>query len=348
MNLRSISLHKNNTISDALKILNLSKHQIILIKNNKNQFMGTVTDGDIRRALIKEKNFNSKLSEIMNKNPFVLRKKISSQQARLLMEENEILQIPVIDKNKKVTKIYFWNKKDSTERKNLFFLLAGGFGKRLLPLTKKKPKALIKVFNKPMMEHVIQRAKRFGFFNFILSIYYYGTQIKSYFKNGKSLGVKISYIKENKPLGTAGSLYLLKKLKDKYVLVTNCDVISDIDYGDVIEYHKKHNADVTMVIKRYEIQNSFGVIKTKDNNFVSYQEKKMQYENINTGIYVFNVKNFKLLKREEHKDMNEFFEDLAKLGKKVIVYPIYERWVDLGQKEYIKNIKRKRKNKYKF
>jgi len=198
------------------------------------------------------------------------------------------------------------------------------------------------------MEHVIQRAKRFGFFNFILSIYYYGTQIKSYFKNGKSLGVKISYIKENKPLGTAGSLYLLKKLKDKYVLVTNCDVISDIDYGDVIEYHKKHNADVTMVIKRYEIQNSFGVIKTKDNNFVSYQEKKMQYENINTGIYVFNVKNFKLLKREEHKDMNEFFEDLAKLGKKVIVYPIYERWVDLGQKEYIKNIKRKRKNKYKF
>ncbi len=187
MNLRSISLRKNNTISDAIKILNLSKHQIVLIKNNKNQLIGTVTDGDIRRSLIKEKNFNSKLSEIMKKKPFVVKEKISSQQARLLMEENEILQIPVIDKNKKVTKIYFWNKKNSIKKKNLFFLLAGGFGKRLWPLTKNIPKPMIKINNIPILEHILKKAKNQGFRNFYVSVFYKKKKIIDHFKKKKRI-----------------------------------------------------------------------------------------------------------------------------------------------------------------
>ena len=128
---------------------------------------------------------------------------------------------------------------------------------------------------------------------------------------------------------------MLKNIKDKYVLVTNCDVVSDIDYSDVIDYHKFNNADVTMVVKRYERKNPFGVIETKGNNFVAYYEKPVKYENINAGIYVFNKKNFKYLKKEKHKDMNKFFEDLVKLGKKVIVYPVYESRTDLGTKKIL-------------
>ncbi len=285
----------------------------------------------------------------MRKNSLTVSASASDKEAKYLMNSNEIQHIPVINKKKEIIGLHIdpyliRTNKISTK----FIIMAGGPGKRLLPFTKKKPKALVKVYNKPMTEHIIQRAKSFGFFNFVLSINYFGNQIKNYFKDGKDLGVRINYIKEEKPLGTAGSLYLLKKLKDKYVLVTNCDVISDVNYADVIRYHKNQKADVTMVIKRYEIKNSFGVIETKGNNFVSYQEKKMKYENINAGIYVFNVKNFKILKKEKHKDMNNFFEDLTKMGKKVIVYPIYERWVDLGHKEYIKNMEKKRKNNYKY
>ena len=219
--------------------------------------------------------------------------------------------------------------------------MAGGYGKRLLPLTKKKPKALVKIHNKPMVEHIILRAKKSGFYNFILSINYLGNQIKKYFRKQKNFEAKISYIKEKKPLGTAGSLYLLKNLKDQHVLVTNCDVISDIDYFDVIKYHKFNSADVTMVVKRYETKNPFGVIETKGNNFVSYYEKPVKYENINAGIYVFNVKTFKFLKKEKYKDMNEFFEDLVKLGKKVIVYPVHEMWTDFGTKDNLNNTKKK-------
>ena len=207
-------------------------------------------------------------------------------------------------------------------------------------MTKKKPKALVKIHNKPMVEHIILRAKKSGFYNFILSINHLGDQIKNYFKKQKNFEAKISYIEEKKPLGTAGSLYLLKNLKDQHVLVTNCDVISDIDYFDVIKYHKFHSADVTMVVKRYETKNPFGVIETKGNNFVSYYEKPVKYENINAGIYVFNVKTFKFLKKEKYKDMNEFFEDLVKLGKKVIVYPVHEMWTDLGTKDNLNNIKK--------
>ena len=172
MNLRSISLSKNSTISDAIRILNLSKYQIVLIINNKDQLIGTVTDGDIRRGLIKKKSFNSKLSEIMKKNPFVVKKKISPHQADLLMKENEILQIPVVDKNKKIIKIYFWNKKNSVEKKNLFFLLAGGFGKRLWPLTKNIPKPMIKINNTPIIEIILKNAKNQGFINFYISVFY--------------------------------------------------------------------------------------------------------------------------------------------------------------------------------
>jgi len=341
MNLRSISLHKNNTISDALKILNLSKHQIILIKNNKNQFMGTVTDGDIRRALIKEKNFNSKLSEIMNKNPFVLRKKISSQQARLLMEENEILQIPVIDKNKKVTKIYFWNKKDSTERKNLFFLLAGGFGKRLWPLTKNIPKPMIKINNIPIIEHILKKAKIQGFKNFYISVFYKKKKIIDHFKK-KTEYKNINYTHETRPLGTAGSLKLINKKTTLPIIITNGDTILNINFSDLLKFHKKNKAFATMVVQQVYRTSKFGVIKTKGTIISDIIEKPSEKININTGMYILNPKALNYIGNKKI-DMPQVFLKLKKKKKKIIIYPIYDEWLDLGDKETLKKIKDKYK-----
>ncbi len=327
----------NCKISDAIKSLNNSGLKIVLVLTKKNKLAGTIVDGDVRRGLLKGINLKDPIIKIMNKNSLTVDLNTREKETIYLMKANLIQHIPAVNKKKEIFGLYLSPDVVSPiKRDTKFIIMAGGKGKRLLPLTKKKPKALIKVYNKPMTEHIIQRAKKFGFFDFVISINYLGNQIKKYFRHGEKLDVRINYIEEHKSLGTAGSLHLLKNLKDKYVLVTNCDVISEVDYADIIEYHKLNAADVTMVVKRYETKNPFGVIKTKGNNFLSYSEKPVKYENINAGIYVFNVKVFKLLKKEEHKDMNKFFEDLIRLKKKVIVYPVHERWEDFGSKEVLK------------
>ncbi len=341
MNLRSISLRKNNTISDAIKILNLSKHQIVLIKNNKNQLIGTVTDGDIRRSLIKEKNFNSKLSEIMKKKPFVVKEKISSQQARLLMEENEILQIPVIDKNKKVTKIYFWNKKNSIKKKNLFFLLAGGFGKRLWPLTKNIPKPMIKINNIPILEHILKKAKNQGFRNFYVSVFYKKKKIIDHFKKKKEYK-NINYTHETRPLGTAGSLKLINKKTTLPIVITNGDTILNINFSDLLKFHKKNKAFATMVVQQINSTSKFGVIKTKGTIISDIIEKPNEKVNINTGMYILNPKALNYIGNEKI-DMPQVFLKLKKKKKKIIIYPIYDQWLDLGDKETLKKIKDKYK-----
>jgi len=322
-------------INDAIKSLNSSELKIVLVIE-KNKLIGTIVDGDIRRGLLKGVSLKDDIKKIINKKPVIIQANVKKKAAIHLMKEHEIQHIPSVDKKNNIIGLYINDDLVQSPKRDIkFVIMAGGFGKRLLPLTKKKPKALIQVFNKPMIEHVMIRAKKLGFFNFIISINYLGNQIKSYFKNKKNLKVKISYIREKKPLGTAGSLYLLKNLKDKYVIVTNCDVISDIDYCDVIDYHALNGADVTMVVKRYETKYPFGVIETKGKNFKAYYEKPVKYENINAGIYVFNVKNFKFLKNEKHRNMNDYFDELHKMGKKIIVYPVYEKWSDLGTKKNI-------------
>ena len=139
--------------------------------------------------------------------------------------------------------------------------------------------------------------------------------IKDYFLDGKKFGVNIKYIEEKNFLGTAGSLFYLNNLKSQTIMVTNCDVISEIDYGEAIDYHK-NNADATMIVNRHEIQNPFGVVETKENKFLSYTEKPIKYENISAGIYIFEVENFKYLKHETYEDMPQFFTNLVKKNKK--------------------------------
>lgn len=341
MNLHSISLKKSNTINDAIKILNISGTQIVLIKNNKNQLIGTVTDGDIRRSLLKKKNFNSKLFEIMNKKPFVVKEKISSNYASFLMEKNKILQIPLIDTNKKVIKIYYWDKKSSSEKNNFFFLLAGGFGKRLWPLTKNTPKPMIKINNTPIIELILQNAKNQGFKNFYISVFYKKEKIINHFKYKKEYK-NINYTYETKPLGTAGSLKLINKKTNLPIIVTNGDTILKINFSDLLTFHKKNKAFATMVVQQINRTSKFGVIKTRGKVISDILEKPNEKININTGMYVLSPKALSYIGNEKI-DMPEVFLNLKKKKKKIIIYPIYDQWLDLGDKETLKKIKKKYK-----
>ena len=339
MNLSSISLKKDNTINDAINILNISGTQIVLNKNNKKQLIGTDTDGDIRRSLSKKKNFDSKLFEIMNKKPFMINKKISSSYARFLMQKNGVLQIPLIDNNKKVIKIYYWNKKNSTKKNNFFFLLAGGFGRRLWPLTKNTPKPMIKVNNKPIIELKLENAKNQGFKNFYVSVFYKKEKIINHLKDRKEYK-DIKYTHETKPLGTAGSLKLIKKNTNLPIIVTNGDTILNINFSDLLTFHKKKKAFATMVVQQINRTSKFGLIKTKGTVITDIVEKPSEKININTGMYVLNPKALSYIGNEKI-DMPQVFLNLQKKKKKIIIYPIYDQWLDLGDKETLQKIKKK-------
>ena len=341
-------LIKNKSLDDVVKNLNSTGLKIALIVDLKGKFVGTITDGDIRRGLLKGFNLNDKIYSIINYKPIFVASLYDKKAALALMKDNYVEHIPVINSIGKITGLFILSGFVASTKKNKnnikVVIMAGGYGKRLLPLTKNKPKPLIEIQGKPMLEQLILRIKKFGFYEFIISINYLGEMIQKYFKRGKILDVNISYIKENKPLGTAGSLHKLKNIKNQDILVTNCDVFSDIDYTSVVEYHKSNLADATMVVRHYEIPNPFDVVETAGKKFVSFETKPSKYENINAGIYVLNAKVLKYLEKDKKIDMPFFFKKLSEKKLNVLVYPIFENWEDLGNLNNIKNQNKKKLN----
>ena len=215
INVKKTLIKLDQKISDALKSLQDSSNKICIVVDRNNYFKGVLNDGDIRRALLRGKNLETKIKEIYNKKPFILKKNFNKELSLKRLKEKGIDQVPIIDRHK-VIGIFFRDKFLLQNLKTPVVVMSGGLGSRLRPITAKIPKALVLIKNKPMLSVVIQNIKNFGFNNFILTTFYKHNLIKKYYKNGSNLNVKIKYITENKPLGTAGSLSLIgKKLKIK-------------------------------------------------------------------------------------------------------------------------------------
>ncbi|SMF79612.1 sugar phosphate nucleotidyltransferase [Candidatus Pelagibacter sp. HIMB1321] len=330
-----IKLHE--TINDALKSLNNSNARICIVVDKKNFFKGVLNDGDIRRALLKGKNLTTKISNIYNKKPIVLNKNFDEKNSIKKLKENNLDNAPIVD-NKKVIGIFNANK--PIIKKNLempVVIMSGGKGSRLKPTTIKIPKALVRIKKTPMLTLVINNLRKYGFFNFILTTFYKKNLIKNYYGNGKKLNIDIKYVNEKKPLGTAGSLSLLKNMiKNKFFLLTNCDVISEINYKSLLEFHIKNKADLTIAVKKYVTENHYGEINISGINVRNIVEKPKKNIIINSGIYILNSKIIKILKYHHYIDMNELIMKLIKKNKKVIAFPFYENWFDLGTKEQLK------------
>ena len=213
-------------------------------------------------------------------------------------------------------------------------IMAGGKGIRLRPLTSKTPKPMLLVNNKPLIENIIINAKRKGISNFIISTNYLGEKIKKYLKNGKELGVKIKYISERKPLGTAGSLSLLKDF-NKTIILSNADIISDIDYSEMINYHNKKKSMITVSAKIIRNTINYGNIITKGSRVLNIIEKPVKDQKINAGIYVINPEIKKFLKKNSYQDMTNLINLLLKRKCKVEIFPLHETWTDYGLKKNI-------------
>ena len=326
------TLPSSATIGQVICNLNETSIKIVLIINNSGLLEGTISDGDIRRGLLKGMNLSSPISNIINRNPLVVSPEMQHEMVMQLMIINKIQQIPIVDDKHQVVGLYLWDHLTvSPTRLNVMIIMAGGMGTRLRPLTDSCPKPLLRIAGKPMLEHVIERAKREGFRHFLIAIHYLGDMIEQYFGNGDSLGVKIDYLREKVPLGTAGALSLLQSVPEAPFIVTNGDVITDIQYGDLLDFHLRYNAWATMAVRTHEWQNPFGVVQTRGVEIVGFEEKPISHSQINAGVYVLDPRALSVLVANSHCDMPTLFERLRTLPQRTVVYPMYEPWLDVGQ-----------------
>lgn len=327
----------NSTLEDIVNNMNNSSFKIVLIVNKNNQLVGTVSDGDIRRGLLKGLDLHSSIEQIVHRGALVVPPGMGSEMVLKIMTANKIQQVPIVDEKLQIVGLHIWDEIASPPaRQNLMVIMAGGKGTRLLPLTENCPKPLVEVAGKPMLEHIIIRAKNEGVSHFLIAINYLGHMIEDYFGDGSKFGVNIDYIREETPLGTAGALSLLVSRPKTPFIVTNGDLITDISYGDLLDFHKHHNAIATMAVRSYEWQHPFGVVQTRGVNIIGFKEKPITRSHINAGIYVLSPEALDGLIKNEPFDMPSLFVHLQEQSKTTVAYPMHEPWLDLGMPEELK------------
>jgi dTDP-glucose pyrophosphorylase len=331
---QSTLLKPASTIQQAIYSLEKSGMQIVMVVSEDNKLVGTLTDGDIRRALLKGCNLDSYIDEIIHRNPLVIPPGVARELILQLMQANVIRQLPMVDENGSVVGLYVWDSIiGPTQCENIMVIMAGGQGARLHPHTENCPKPMLEVGGKPILQHIIERASRDGFHNFTISLYYLGEMIEEYFGRGDKFGVNIQYLREQTPLGTAGCLSLFNKMPKLPFVVTNGDVLTDINYGELLDFHIRHSADATMAVRQHEIQNQFGVVKTSGIEIEGFEEKPIYRSHVNAGIYILNPESLNLLAHGQHCDMPTLFERLKDNSMKTIAYPMHEPWLDVGRPE---------------
>jgi len=331
---RKAILPDNAIIQDAISNLDKVAIRIVLVINDSGELQGTISDGDIRRGLLRGLNLKSPIESIIHHGPLVVTDEIGREDVRKIMVANKIQQVPVVDDRHHIVGLYLWDEiAIPLARPNLMVIMAGGKGTRLLPHTENCPKPMLKVSGKPMLEHIIERAKQEGFSHFVLAINYLGHVIEEYFGDGNRLQVRIDYLKEQSPLGTAGALGLLNPRPTLPFAVTNGDVMTDIHYGELLDFHSRHNAAATMAVRVHEWQHPFGVVQTNGIDIIGFEEKPVHRSHINAGVYVLEPEALGFLEREVHCDMPTLFERLQAKAKRTAAYPIHEPWLDVGRQE---------------
>jgi dTDP-glucose pyrophosphorylase/CBS domain-containing protein len=329
---RRTLLPADATLRETIRNLDETALQIALVVSPDGTLIGTVTDGDIRRGLLRGLDLSSPVSSIIKRNPLVVPPEMNRDTVLQLMRANVFSAIPVVDAAKRVVGLHLLNELLAPGlRPNLMVIMAGGQGTRLRPHTDSCPKPMLPVAGKPMLQHIIERAKAEGFQRFVLAIHYLGHMIEDYFGDGSRWEVHIEYLREEFPLGTVGAIGLLNPRPEAPFLVSNGDVLTDVRYAELIDFHCNHGAAATMAVRLHEWQHPFGVVRIKGVDIVGFEEKPIARSHINAGIYVLEPGALDVLSAGEHCDMPTLFSRLQERNERTIVYPIHEPWLDVGR-----------------
>ncbi|TGM53971.1 CBS domain-containing protein [Leptospira biflexa] len=336
---KSAILTLTSNIQDVIKNLDETGLQIVIVVTESGNFLGTITDGDIRRGLLRGLTLASSIESIIFRDSLVVTPQMSRDMVLQLMQTNRIHQLPIVNETREVVGLYILDEiLAPSVRDNIFLIMAGGRGKRLMPHTENCPKPLLNVGGKPMLEHIIERAKAEGFHKFLIAVHYLGYMIEEYFGNGSKLGIEIEYIREEEALGTAGALSLIQEPPTLPFIVTNGDVLTDIRYGEFLDFHVHHGATATMAVRLHEWQHPFGVVRTKGVEIVGFEEKPIYRSHVNAGIYTLNSNVLSYLKPKVQCDMPTLFSRISDVGLRTIVYPMHEPWIDVGRPDDLQKV----------
>ena len=329
---RKTLINSDATLKEAIRNLDESSLQIVLVVSAQNVLIGTITDGDIRRGLLRGLDLRSSIDSVIHREAMVVPPQMSRDMVLNLMQANGINALPVVDDARRIMGLHFLNELlTPSHRSNIMVIMAGGQGTRLRPHTENCPKPLLPIGGKPMLEHIIERAKADGFQKFVLAVHYLGHMIEDYFGDGSRWQVEIEYLREQTPLGTAGAIGLLSPRPTLPFLVTNGDVLTDIRYGELLDFHCHHGAVATMAVRQHEWQHPFGVVHIDGVDIVGFEEKPVARSHINAGIYVLEPNALDALSNEERCDMPTLFSRLQERAWRTIVYPMHEPWLDVGR-----------------
>lgn len=328
---------ETDTLKTAFQKIDDGAIKIVLCVSEDNKLLGVASDGDLRRGLLKDLDLNSSIAKLINRSPLTVPYGTSASAARASMKKNKISQIPSIDKQGKLTGIFLADEFQSlTKTKNKMVIMVGGKGTRLRPFTNDMPKPMVNVAGKPMLQHIILRARDQGFESFTLCINHLGEMIQDHFGDGSQFNVDIEYVSEALPLGTAGALSLLDPYPDDTFIVTNGDVLADINYSSLLDSIDIYKASAVVATKEYEIVNPYGVVEIEKNRIVAFKEKPVSRSNINTGIYAIKPEVLNFLQKGEYCDMPDLLSRVISENKVVAAYPMYEPWLDVGRPSDLK------------
>ena len=337
--IESYLVRPDTTIREAIASIDRNGKGIVLVVDGEHRLLGTISDGDIRRAILKGINLDLPVQNILEERkktgghavPVIASLGTSDADLLHLMNKTEVRQIPVLDEDGRVRDMAFLS--DLVREYELpltAVVMAGGFGTRLRPLTDDTPKPMLLVGDRPMLERTIEQLKKAGIRRVDLTTHYKPEAISNHFGNGDGFGVTINYVHEDRPLGTAGALGLLGDSEEP-LLVINGDILTHVDFRAMLKYHRKHKASLTVGVCRYELQVPYGVIECRGSDILGVSEKPTMPFLVNAGIYLLEPKVREYIPAGKKFDMTDLIQSLIHADRKVVSFPIVEYWLDVGR-----------------
>lgn len=336
MNHKKHLIGHKSTVKEALaKLDQLAADAILFVVDENNVLIGSLTDGDVRRGLLKDMSINQTVVDFIQSNPkYIVKSNYNIDDLEKFRSAN-LRIIPVVNENHQVVHVINFRFLKSYLPIDAI-IMAGGRGTRLKPLTDKTPKPLLKVVDKPIIEHNIDRLISYGIDDFWLSISYLGEQLRDYFKNGESKGVKIEYVTENIPLGTIGAARNIVNFQHDTVLISNSDILTNLDYEDFYKDFLNSEADLSVVTIPYEVLVPYAVLETERGKVKSFKEKPTYTYYSNGGIYLVKRDLLNLIPDNQFYNATDLMQVLIDKGKKVKSYPLRGYWLDIGNPEDFK------------
>lgn len=330
----TILIQPSTPILTAVQIIDASALQIALVVNQENRLLGTVTDGDIRRGILKGISLEAPVERVMNSHPTVARLHERREIVLAIMKLKRLHHIPVVDDDGRVVNVETLQDLVCPDtRDNFVVLMAGGLGSRLRPLTNDCPKPLLKIGGKPVLETILDNFLEYGFRKFFLAVNYKADMIKNFFGDGSRWGAEIQYIHEDKQMGTAGALSLLPEKPKKPLLVMNGDLLTKVNFQQLMDFHLDHQAQATMCVREFNLQVPYGVVCMEKHQLTDIEEKPVKRFLVNAGIYVLEPQALDFIPQDTFYDMPTLFKSIIQGGGEATVFPIREYWMDIGQKD---------------